>query len=169
MKLNKKLTGFSSQVKQEFEEVDTELHNILLDAEKNIAAYSHLPWSPKLHNAYQVWKYWKTLLSYYKTKCIPGQRIKELLKIWESKYKVFQGDNTKSISRQLRKAKKALQQCRQSSSKLRNEHMERIAIMYKIEHDPKRAKIITRIIRAEAQAKMYRTLRRYLNPHRTNH
>eukprot|EP00978_Attheya_sp_CCMP212_P028863 scaffold100819_cov35-Attheya_sp.AAC.1 len=76
----KALTGFSLQVKQELEEVDTELHNILLDAEKNIATYSYLPWSPKLHNAYQVWKYWKTRLSYYKTKHIPGQRIKELLK-----------------------------------------------------------------------------------------
>eukprot|EP00978_Attheya_sp_CCMP212_P027322 scaffold91518_cov33-Attheya_sp.AAC.7 len=87
-----------------------------------------------------------------------------ILKKWESEYEVFQGDTTKLISRQLCKAKKALQQCRQSSSKLRNEHMERIAITYEIEDDPKRAKIIKCIIRAEEQAKMYCTLTLTLKP-----
>jgi hypothetical protein len=37
-------------------------------------------------------------------------------------------------------------------------------MQYEIDDDTDRAKIIKRIIRAEEQAKMYRTLRRYLKP-----
>ena len=158
------LIQFSPQVQKELETVDEELHKILLDAENNIASHSHVPWSPTLHKAYQVWKYWKIRLSYFKNRRIPGTRIKELLTKWENDYEVQQGKPKLSISKQLRKAKKRLTQCRQNSSHLRNEHMERIAIAYEIDDDPLRAKIIKRIIRAEEQAKMYRTLRRYLKP-----
>jgi hypothetical protein len=156
--------NFTPQVIADFEAVDTELHTILLAAKKTIATHSHLPWSPDLHKAYQIWKYWKVRLSYFKIKRIPGTRVKNLLGKWEKDYKVFQGDRTKSISRQLRKAKKALQQCRQNSHKLRITHMERIAMQYEIDDDTDRAKIIKRIIQAEEQAKMYRTLQRYLKP-----
>ena len=48
--------NFTPQVIADFEAVDTELHTILLDAEKTIATHSHLPWSPDLHKAYQIWK-----------------------------------------------------------------------------------------------------------------
>jgi hypothetical protein len=156
--------NFTPQVIADFEAVDTEFHTILLAAKKTIAKHSHLPWSPDLHKAYKIWKYWKVRLSYFKTKRIPGTRVKNLLGKWEKDYEVFQGDSTKTISRQLRKAKKALQQCRQDSHKLRLTHMERIAMQYEIDDDTDRAKIIKRIIRAEEQAKMYRTLRRYLKP-----
>jgi hypothetical protein len=96
-----------------------------------------------------VWKYWKTRLSYFKNCRIPGQRIKELLNKWGKYYGVQQGKQNKSISQQLRKAKKGLTQCRQNSSHLRTEQMERIAIAYEIDDDPQQAKIIKRIIRAE--------------------
>ena len=49
--------NFSSQVIAAFEAVDTDLHTILLTAEKTIAKHSHIPWSPELHQAYQIWKY----------------------------------------------------------------------------------------------------------------
>jgi hypothetical protein len=93
-----------------FSPLDAELHKILLDAETNIASHSHLPWSPTLHKAYQVWKYWKIRLSYFKNRRIPGQRIKDLLSKWEKDYDVQQGKQKHSISQQLRKAKKRLAQ-----------------------------------------------------------
>jgi hypothetical protein len=74
---------FTPQVMADFEAVDTELHTILLTAEMTIATHSHLPWSPDLHKAYQIWKYWKVQLSYFKTKRIPGTRVKYLLGKWE--------------------------------------------------------------------------------------
>jgi hypothetical protein len=103
----------------------------------------------------------------FKTKLIPGQHVKELLTKWEQEYQVFQGDSTKSISWQLRKARKALHQCRQNRSKLCIAYMERIAIKYEIEYEPKRAQIVKSIINAEEQAKMYGMLRSYLKPQST--
>jgi hypothetical protein len=156
--------GFTTKVQEDLEVLDTELHNLLLKAEQQIDVHSHLPWSPTLHKAYQVWKYWKVRLSYLKTKRIPGERVNKFLKKWQQEYEVFQGDENRSISSQLRRARKALYNCRQNSGNLRTEYMERIAIEHEIEDNPKRAKIVKRIMRAEEQAKMYRKLRGYLKP-----
>jgi hypothetical protein len=70
---------FSPHVAKALDEVDTELHSILLDAQKTIAEHSHLPWSPELHQSYKIWKHWKIQLSSFKTKLIPGQHVKEIL------------------------------------------------------------------------------------------
>jgi hypothetical protein len=158
--------GFSPEVIQVLEEIDQELHQILLDAKTKIASYSHVPWSPQLHYAYQVWKYWKIILSYFKTKRIPGNRVKRLLQQWEHDYKVFQGDRTKTISQQLRQARKELNYRRINSTELRLEYMEILAIKYELLDEPNKAKIIKRIMKAEEQSRMYRTLKRYLKPPR---
>jgi hypothetical protein len=50
---------FTPSLKQAFEQVDNELHTILIDAENVIDKQNHLPWSPPLHSAYQIWLYWK--------------------------------------------------------------------------------------------------------------
>eukprot|EP00978_Attheya_sp_CCMP212_P024070 scaffold75064_cov55-Attheya_sp.AAC.2 len=68
--------GFMTKVQEDLEVLDTELHNLLLKAEQQIDVHSHLPWSPTLHKAYQVWKYWKVHLSYLKTKRPPRQMHK---------------------------------------------------------------------------------------------
>eukprot|EP00978_Attheya_sp_CCMP212_P014119 scaffold35882_cov64-Attheya_sp.AAC.4 len=156
----------ASQIQEDLEVVlDTELHNLLLEAEQQIDVHSHLPWSPTLHKAYQAWKYWKVRLSYLKTKRIPGEQVNKFLTKWQQEYDVFQGDaENRSIFSQLRRSRKALYNCRQKSGTLRTEYMERIAIEHEIEDNPKRAKIRKRIMRAEEQAKMYRKLRGYLKP-----
>eukprot|EP00978_Attheya_sp_CCMP212_P014043 scaffold35628_cov32-Attheya_sp.AAC.2 len=95
-------TGFTTKVQdKDLEVLDTELHNLLLKAEQQIDVHSHLPWSPTLHKAYQVWKYWKVHLSYLKTKRIPGERVNKFLTKWQKEYEVFQGDENRSISSQL--------------------------------------------------------------------
>ncbi len=80
---------------------------------------------------------------------------------------ITQGDETRSISSQLRHAQKALRAERQQSRDHRQRHLERIAIDHELTDNPEKAKITRRIQRAEAQTKMYRILRRYLKPHLT--
>jgi hypothetical protein len=157
-------TGFTNELQTELEKVDADLNNILLEAEGQIGTHSYIPWSPELHQAYEIWKYWCIRLSNLKTNRIPGKRAQQLLDRISNKHEVLQGDSKRSVSGQQRKARSVLIKCRQSSTELRQAHMEKIAILYEVNDDVKRAKIVKRIMRAEAQASMYRVLRKYLKP-----
>eukprot|EP00978_Attheya_sp_CCMP212_P033265 scaffold133477_cov48-Attheya_sp.AAC.1 len=53
------VTNFDEDAKAMLEQIDKELNDILLQVEEKIPIHSHIPWSPKLHNAYLIWKYWK--------------------------------------------------------------------------------------------------------------
>eukprot|EP00978_Attheya_sp_CCMP212_P007209 scaffold16728_cov60-Attheya_sp.AAC.2 len=157
-------SGFTTELKTELEKVDADLNKILLDAEGQIATHSYIPWSPELHKAYEVWKYWRIRLSNLKTKRIPGKRAKQLLERLSNQHEVLQGDSKRSVTGQLRKARSVLLKCRQSITELQQAHMEKIAVLYEVDNDAKRAKIVKRIMRAEAQAAMYKNLRKYLRP-----
>eukprot|EP00978_Attheya_sp_CCMP212_P031831 scaffold121822_cov43-Attheya_sp.AAC.1 len=58
------VTTFDADAKATLEQIDKELNDILLQVEEKIPIHSHIPWSPKLHNAYLIWKYWKIRLSF---------------------------------------------------------------------------------------------------------
>eukprot|EP00978_Attheya_sp_CCMP212_P016817 scaffold44420_cov34-Attheya_sp.AAC.3 len=96
---------FTEEVEEALESLDQELHHILLDAEDNIDQNSQIPWSPQLHKAYQIWKYWKIRLSYHKTNRNPGSRVIAFMGLLSTQYQyeVNQGDKDRSISGQLRK------------------------------------------------------------------
>eukprot|EP00978_Attheya_sp_CCMP212_P048941 scaffold596549_cov118-Attheya_sp.AAC.1 len=85
-----------------------------------------------------------------------------------TQYAVNQGDKNRSISGQLRKARLALQQlpqqCRQTSSDKRKAYIDKLILEYELKDKTDKAKIVRWIIRAEAQSKMYRLIRRYLKP-----
>ena len=153
---------FTEEVEEALESLDQELHQILLDAEDNIDQNSQIPWSPQLHKAYQIWKYWKIRLSYHKTNRNPGSRVIAFMGLLSTQYEVNQGDKDRSISGQLRKARLALQQCRQTSADKRKAYMDKLILEYELGDKPDQAKIVRRIVRAEAQVKMYRLIRRYL-------
>jgi hypothetical protein len=161
---NASQTEFPPELQAELETLDSELHHILLEAEKQIATHVYIPWSPELHKAHEIWKYWRIRLSNLKNKRRPGKRSTEILEKLRSQYEVDQGDQARTISSQLRKARTHLLHCRQSSVTLRQAHLDQIALKYELEDNVKKAKIVKRIMRAEAQAAMYKVLRKYLRP-----
>lgn len=160
-------TAFTDQVIEDLEQLDTDLNNILLSAESKIEKHTHYPWSPKLHKAYKIWQYWKIKMSFLKNKRQSSHRSILFMHELAENLDITQGDETRSISSQLRKAQKALRFERLQSSDHRQRHLERIAIDHELNDNPEKAKIIRRILRAEAQTKMYRILRRYLKPNST--
>eukprot|EP00978_Attheya_sp_CCMP212_P041604 scaffold240595_cov63-Attheya_sp.AAC.4 len=97
--------GFTNELKIELEKVDADLNKILLESEGQIATHSYIPWSPELHQAYVVWKYWFIRLSNLKTKRISSKRAKQLLERLSNQHEVLQGDSKCSVSGQLRKAR----------------------------------------------------------------
>eukprot|EP00978_Attheya_sp_CCMP212_P042616 scaffold262829_cov35-Attheya_sp.AAC.1 len=67
------------------------------------------------------------------------------------KHTVRQGNPNLGIKGQLRQARVKLRKCRNNGEQHRKEFLERLAIEHEIEDHPEKAKIIKRIMRAEAQ------------------
>eukprot|EP00978_Attheya_sp_CCMP212_P031848 scaffold121956_cov25-Attheya_sp.AAC.1 len=72
--------NFDEDAKAMLEQIDKELNDILLQAEEKIPIHSHIPWSPKLHNAYLIWKYWKIRLSFLLNNRTISPRVLEFMK-----------------------------------------------------------------------------------------
>eukprot|EP00978_Attheya_sp_CCMP212_P000031 scaffold97_cov54-Attheya_sp.AAC.1 len=158
------VTNFDEDAKAILEQIDKELNDILLQAEEKIPIHSHIPWSPKLHDAYLIWKYWKIRFSFLLNNRPISPRVLEFMKNITDNHKVRQGNPNLGIKGQLRQAHVELRKCRNNGEQHRKEFLERLAIKHEIEDHPDKAKITKRIIRSEAQISMYRTLRTYLKP-----
>ena len=156
--------NFDENAKANLEQLDKELNDILLEAEGKIHIHSHIPWSPQLHDAYQIWKYWKIRLSFLLNNRTISSGVLAFMKHITDNHKVRQGNPNLGIKGQLRQARLALRKCRNNAPQNRKDFMERIAIKHEIEDHPDKAKITKNIIRSEAVVRMYRTLRTYLKP-----
>jgi hypothetical protein len=64
---------------------------------KQIATHAYIPWSPELHKAHEIWKYWRIQLSHLKNKRRPGRRVQELLDTLKTKYAVEEDDESRTV------------------------------------------------------------------------
>eukprot|EP00978_Attheya_sp_CCMP212_P015600 scaffold40191_cov60-Attheya_sp.AAC.7 len=88
------VTNFDEDAKAMLEQIDKEMNDILLQAEEKIPVHLHIPWSPKLHNADLIWKYWKIRLSFILNNRTVSPRVLAFMKNITNNHKVRQGTRT---------------------------------------------------------------------------
>eukprot|EP00957_Ditylum_brightwellii_P014874 1121960-Ditylum_brightwellii.AAC.1 len=136
----------------------------MLTPERKIPTYTAPWWSEELHKAHLIVKYWKIATSIkccQSTDQTPLDQLKTEISI---EYDVYQGEPKRSISGQLRRAIKRCRKCRNNSSQLRQQFLEKLAGEWVTAKAPTQAAIVCRIKTAERRKTMNRKLQTYLKP-----
>ena len=134
----------------------------MMEPEKEIPKRNSPWWSKELHKSHLLVKYWKAKQFH----TIREEPFQDNLIARENKLidiDIHQGDHTRPITLQIRKAKKSRQLIRARSYKKRQEFLEKLADNATTKGDD-RARIIRIIRETEQNRCMYRTFKRYLKP-----
>jgi hypothetical protein len=145
-----------------FEEIDQQLTNLLTTSEKSLQSQYNHPWSPQLHEAYKIHRYWQI------QKMSANNRIRQTTTsiTLEQKYqdKLYQGHPARSIYGQFFRSKKTLNETRKTSRQLRIEYLLNSMVNAQYMSDTKKMKIIQNIAKTEAKLQCYRTFKNVSTP-----
>eukprot|EP00957_Ditylum_brightwellii_P062723 4760189-Ditylum_brightwellii.AAC.1 len=110
---------------EDLEKLDEEISRIMEDAENKISDYPKFWWSDALHNVYQVLEYWKAAMSFKNNNIYEKLMLTQQHNKIDQTMDVYQGNENRKASAQLRKARKHLTKCRNKSYDLRQEYLTR--------------------------------------------
>ncbi len=149
---------------QELEQIDKEFTKLLLRAEQRCINRNATPWSPEVHEAYTIKKYWKTTVSSQRTRKSARTQLAFLLTKLKDPSKVWQGNADLPASHQLNKAIKKLREIKQNATQLRQDYLIRQQKRYLENNDKKRAAILQTIQKVEQKKRCFRIIKSYNKP-----
>jgi hypothetical protein len=138
--------GLTAKLANDLNELDDELTQGKLEAEKVCATVRSVPWSPTLMEAQQRLRFWKYWLSEKKT---DKNFAEARAKVWPDGAKAFKMANWATIQEELKSAQKGVKLATTEAADLRTEHLEERARMAEREGNGTVEKIVKRIIKAE--------------------
>jgi hypothetical protein len=108
---------------QALETIDKTFTQLLLSAEQRCMSHSTTPWSPEIHEAYFIKKYWKKTVSSQRTgKSVHNQQAFILTKL-KNPNKIWQGNPDLPAHHQLTKATRLLRETKRKAQELRQEYL----------------------------------------------
>jgi len=114
----------TAREKQDIESLDSELTEILINADKKFIKKGNHPWSPELHMAYLVHYYWSLKLSH---KCTGREYPQAFLRIEQIvPHATLRPPYLTTISENLRAAQSALQAIQKIAIEKRKTHLEEL-------------------------------------------
>jgi hypothetical protein len=153
---------WSEEDHDKLENIDQQLTTLLVLTEKQLKSPYNNPWSPQLHEKYEIHRYWQI------QKMRKNNKIRNTptLRLLETKYleKLHQGNPTRSIYGQFYISKKHLQEARTQARQLRNEHLLSSYMNAQAMSDETKMKILKSIRNKESKEECYRTFKNFTNP-----
>jgi len=135
---------FTEREHKTLERLDLEITEILIKADKKCQKYNRYPWSPALHQAYLLHRYWNVRLSQAKTKRDYSVTLQRIIDQLQSP-----PETTGTISSNLRKAQKQLKIIQKQAVTKRDEFLQSLQQTAETTNDKNRKKLIMKLRMAE--------------------
>ena len=145
-------------------EIDDDITQAILKAEKKTKLRERPPWSPELKEASLKVKYFKLILRKLTTNIDQSIAIQNTLSRMHKTEKLPSPVNRTECQVHLRKAQKKLRQIRKQAQEKRTQYLDMLISKYELTGQQEKQAIINRIRKAEATKRCYRKLRWILNP-----
>jgi len=156
-------TTFSMDDHDQLEQLDREITQILVKADKKCNKYRDAPWSPELHQAFLQHRYWRVQLTAFKTK----RDFRTVLADIQSRLKTIMPplDGIKSITSQLRIAQNNFRTIRQQAKQKREDFLTSLLQAAGNTNDKKRRQLISHLKRAEENRHCFALTKTFIRPH----
>ena len=136
----------------------------MLMAEQSVTVKQRAWWSKDLATAYTVTRYWRIQRSSQKTRINNDKQLQNIIDKLGPEVDVYQGDQNRKPSAQLRRAVKQLRSCRNNSFKLCQKFLEELAEEAAENDEKKTYKIVRSMKHTKARNIMYARMKRCLKP-----
>eukprot|EP00957_Ditylum_brightwellii_P135765 10354345-Ditylum_brightwellii.AAC.1 len=103
---------------KELEDIDSSLNTAMLDPERRVPIPNRAWWSDTIRNAHFLVQYWKTKMSLQHHNQHDDTALEDISNKLGPEVDIFQCNPSRSVSAQLRLAKKERKRCRNNSYKL---------------------------------------------------
>ncbi len=155
---------WSKQDHTAFEEVDQKFTDALLQAEASCKINYNAPWSPDLHEAHIIQKYWRQEVSGWLTnKNVKPQQAKLLTQLRDPT-SIWQTDPSRPPRFQLAKANTNLRTIRKQAHEHRQNFLTDEYNKHKHKGKLSKAKLFQKLRYAERRNRCYRTIKAYNKP-----
>jgi len=154
---------FTNQQRNELDNIDAKLTQILLQADCLCGSTNPTPWSPTLNQAYLRHRMWNIALSAHRNQhdmddVIAAIRAR-LLPSPEDEL-----ETQRSITANLRHAQKRLRKAKRKADLLRKKHLESLLNEARASNKRKKSKALTHLIRAEQNRRCYAAFHHHTKP-----
>jgi hypothetical protein len=140
-----------------FENIDQKLTTVLTTAEQTLQSNFDHPWSPQLHEAYEIHRYWQIQKMSLHNRIRQTDISLQLLAKYQEK--LYQGNPSRSIYGQFYRSKQNLQATRKQSRQLRTEYLLNSILNAQFMSNTKKLKILQSIQKTESKLQCYRTFK----------
>jgi len=151
---------FSEQDHSDLEQIDTKLTNILTWADRKLARYRTVPWSPELHTAFLTHRFWIVSLSQERTR----RDYSTALKTIESQMKA-PPNTTGLLSSNLWKAQQEIREIKRAAAQCREAYLQELLDAANQTNDKSRQRLIKHLQMAEYNQKCFALHRQFMKPH----
>jgi hypothetical protein len=148
-------------------EIDKQITKLLLESESTLSVNSSIPWSPKMHESFLTYTYWRKYNSSKKNRTKLDLEMADIKRQIGNKVYMNQHINRNSMQL-LRIATKLWQECKQEAYEMRQQHLYERQELAIRSNNPDVAKIISNLRKSERIKRAYQHIKILNKPNTSN-